>query len=115
MMMVLTALIGGGMLAALFGVRRLGLLVSVLAILASFCLRPGYISTLMSADGVITAAQSTWVLPLRPFCWRWVLLRALLYARMKSGQAVLAMTALVVIAAELVGRIGFYNLWTIPM
>ena len=34
---------------------------------------------------------------------------------MKSGQAVLAMTALVVIAAELVGRIGFYNLWTIPM
>lgn len=40
---------------------------------------------------------------------------ALLYARMKSGQAVLAMTALVVIAAELVGRIGFYNLWTIPM
>ncbi|MGQ7190767.1 hypothetical protein ACUODJ_54425, partial [Escherichia sp. HC-CC] len=56
MMMVLTALIGGGMLAALFGVRRLGLLVSVLAILASFCLRPGYISTLMSADGVITAA-----------------------------------------------------------
>ncbi|MCV5837672.1 dimethyl sulfoxide reductase anchor subunit, partial [Escherichia coli] len=36
MMMVLTALIGGGMLAALFGVRRLGLLVSVLAILASF-------------------------------------------------------------------------------
>ena len=61
------------MLAALFGVRRLGLLVSVLAILASFCLRPGYISTLMSADGVITAAQSTG-LPLRPFCWRWVLL-----------------------------------------
>ena len=114
MMMVLTALIGGGMLAALFGVRRLGLLVSVLAILASFCLRPGYISTLMSADGVITAAQSTW------FTAQAILLAlgvigALLYARMKSGQAVLAMTALVVIAAELVGRIGFYNLWTIPM
>ncbi len=41
-MMILTPLIGGGALAALFGVRRLGLLVSVLAILVSFCLRPGY-------------------------------------------------------------------------
>ncbi len=36
--MILTPLINGGALAALFGVRRLGLLVSVLAILG-FCLR----------------------------------------------------------------------------
>lgn len=35
-MMILTPLIGGGALAALFGVRRLGLLVSVLAIFVSF-------------------------------------------------------------------------------
>ncbi|EBC6290535.1 dimethyl sulfoxide reductase, partial [Salmonella enterica] len=26
-----------------------------------------------------------------------------------------AMTAVVVIAAELAGRIAFYNLWTLPM
>lgn len=58
-MMVLTPLIGGGILAGLFGLR-LGLLVSVLAILASFCLRPGYMSTLMSADGALTAAQTSW-------------------------------------------------------
>ncbi|MFN2792614.1 dimethyl sulfoxide reductase anchor subunit family protein, partial [Salmonella enterica subsp. enterica serovar Typhimurium] len=59
-MMILTPLIGGGALAALFGVRRLGLLVSVLAILVSFCLRPGYMATLMSADSALTAAQHSW-------------------------------------------------------
>lgn len=62
-MMILTPLIGGGALAALFGVRRLGLLVSVLAILVSFCLRPGYMATLMSADSALTAAQHSWLPP----------------------------------------------------
>ncbi|MBN6042495.1 dimethyl sulfoxide reductase anchor subunit [Citrobacter sp. ku-bf4] len=112
-MMVLTPLIGGGILAGLFGLR-LGLLVSVLAILASFCLRPGYISTLMSADDVLTAAQTNW------FTAQAVLLAlgvigVVVWARLKTNVAVLATAALVVIAAELVGRIAFYNLWTLPM
>ncbi|AXR40384.1 dimethyl sulfoxide reductase [Salmonella enterica subsp. enterica] len=107
-MMILTPLIGGGALAALFGVRRLGLLVSVLAILVSFCLRPGYMATLMSA------AQHSW------FTAQAVLLAAgvvgvVVCARLKSSATVLAMTAVVVIAAELAGRIAFYNLWTLPM
>ncbi|HAC7831640.1 TPA_asm: cation:dicarboxylase symporter family transporter [Salmonella enterica] len=113
-MMILTPLIGGGALAALFGVRRLGLLVSVLAILVSFCLRPGYMATLMSADSALTAAQHSW------FTAQAILLAAgvvgvVVCARLKSSAAVLAMTAVVVIAAELAGRIAFYNLWTLPM
>lgn len=112
-MMVLTPLIGGGILAGLFGLR-LGLLVSVLAILASFCLRPGYMSTLMSADGALTAAQTSW------FTAQAALLAVgivgvVTWARLKSSVTVLAMTALIVIVAELVGRIAFYNLWTLPM
>ncbi|EGF0764075.1 dimethyl sulfoxide reductase anchor subunit [Salmonella enterica] len=113
-MMILTPLIGGGALAALFGVRRLGLLVSVLAILVSFCLRPGYMATLMSADSALTAAQHSW------FTAQAILLAAgvvgvVVCARLKSSAAVLAMTAVVVITAELAGRIAFYNLWTLPM
>lgn len=112
-MMVLTPMIGGGILAGLFGLR-LGLLVSVLAILVSFCLRPGYILSLMDADGVLTAAQSSW------FTAQVVLLAVgivgvLAWVRLKTNVAVLATTSLVVIAAELVGRIAFYNLWTLPM
>ena len=112
-MMVLTPMIGGGILAGLFGLR-LGLLVSVLAILVSFCLRPGYILTLMDADGMLTAAQSSW------FTAQVVLLAVgivgvVAWVRLKTNVAVLATTSLVVIAAELVGRIAFYNLWTLPM
>lgn len=112
-MMVLTPLIGGGILAGLFGLR-LGLLVSVLAILVSFCLRPGYVATLMSADDALTAAQTSW------FTAQAALLAVgivgvVTWARLKSSVTVLAMTAVVVIVAELVGRIAFYNLWTLPM
>ena len=112
-MMVLTPLIGGGILAGLFGLR-LGLLVSVLAIQLSFCLRPGYMASLMSADSALTAAQTSW------FTAQAVLLAVgivgvVAWVKLKSYVTVLAMTALVVIVAELVGRIAFYNLWTLPM
>lgn len=113
-MMILTPLIGGGALAALLGLPRIGLSVSVLGILASFCLRPGYMSTLMSADGPLTSAQTSW------FTAQALLLAAgvvgaFVSGRFKLGQPVLAATVLVVIAAELAGRIAFYNLWVLPM
>ncbi|ECA3405192.1 dimethyl sulfoxide reductase [Salmonella enterica subsp. enterica serovar Reading] len=100
--------------AAFAALGGLGLLVSVLAILVSFCLRPGYMATLMSADSALTAAQHSW------FTAQAILLAAgvvgvVVCARLKSSAAVLAMTAVVVIAAELAGRIAFYNLWTLPM
>jgi anaerobic dimethyl sulfoxide reductase subunit C (anchor subunit) len=113
-MMLLTPLIGGGALAALFGVRRPGVAVSVLAILASFCLRPGYMSMLMAADGGLTAAQNGW------FTAQAVLLAAGVVGaafclRRRSAQTILPMIALLVIVAELAGRVAFYNLWTLPM
>ena len=108
--MLLTPLIGGGAL----GVRRLGLIVSIVGIIASFCLRPGYLSTILLADAPLAAAQSDW------FTAQAVLLAAgalgaLVYMRARSGQALLFASAGVVIAAELIGRIAFYNLWTLPM
>lgn len=114
LMMLLTPLIGGGALAAVFGARRLGLSVSVLATLASFCLRPGYMATLMQADGALTNAQFVW------FSAQAILLAVgvagvLLHLRYQTGRSLLAVSALVVIAAELAGRVAFYNLWTLPM
>nr|WP_080993388.1 DmsC/YnfH family molybdoenzyme membrane anchor subunit [Trabulsiella odontotermitis] len=58
--MVLTPFIGGGALAAFFGARRTGLWVCSLAILASFCLLPGYLSTITNADSALASAQTTW-------------------------------------------------------
>lgn len=113
-MMVLTPLIGGGVLAALFGLRRMGLGVSLVAILIGFCLRPGYMSTLMNADGVLTAAQTSWFTA-QAALLALAVVGVVVCARLKANAAVLATTAVVVIVAELVGRIAFYNLWTLPM
>ncbi|PWC23045.1 dimethyl sulfoxide reductase [Brenneria roseae subsp. roseae] len=112
--MLLTAMIGGGALAAALGARRLGLSVSLLAILASFCLRPGYLSTLMTADSALTSAQLSW------FSAQLILLAVgliggVLHLRYRAGQTLLAASAAVVIVGELAGRIAFYNLWTLPM
>lgn len=113
-MMLLTPLISGGALAADFGVRRLGLWISILAIIVSFSLRPLYMITLMSADGMLTSAQSAW------FIAQMILLATgmictIAFIRLKPGQALLAASAGVAIAAELTGRIAFYNLWTLSM
>ncbi|QUI98913.1 hypothetical protein KCP74_02865 [Salmonella enterica subsp. enterica] len=65
----------------LFGVSRLGLLVSVLAILVSFCLRPGYMATLMT-HGSDAALYSGFA---ERYCWRRALVRGDgLRARLKS-------------------------------
>ncbi|MCL6379766.1 dimethyl sulfoxide reductase [Pectobacterium brasiliense] len=114
LMMLLTPMIGGGALAAVLGARRIGLTVSVLATLASFCLRPGYMATLMNADSALTSAQLAW------FSAQAILLAigvagVLVHVRYKTGRSLLAACALVVIAAELAGRVAFYNLWTLPM
>ncbi|MCV9879614.1 dimethyl sulfoxide reductase anchor subunit family protein [Brenneria izbisi] len=112
--MLLTSMIGGGALAAALGARRLGLFVSLPAILVSFCLRPGYLSTLMTADNVLTSAQLSW------FSVQLVLLAVglfgvILHLRHRAGQTLLAASATVVIVGELAGRIAFYNLWMLPM
>lgn len=113
-MMVLTPFIGGGALAAALGVRRSGVIVSLVAIAVSFCLRPGYLSEILMADGALASAQASW------FTAQAVLLMAgvvaaLAFLRSKSAPTLLFATASLVIAAELVGRIAFYNLWAIPM
>lgn len=113
-MMLLTPLIGGGALAAALGALRLGLIVSILGIIASFCLRPLYLSTILIADAPLAAAQSDW------FTAQAVLLAvgvlgALMYIRSRHSQTLLFACTAVVITAELAGRIAFYNLWTLPM
>nr|MBG6242036.1 hypothetical protein [Candidatus Symbiopectobacterium sp. Dall1.0] len=40
---------------------------------------------------------------------------AMVHVRYKTGRSLLVACALVVIIAELAGRVAFYNLWTLPM
>lgn len=112
--MLLTALIGGGALAAALGARRLGIYVSMVATLISLCLRPGYMVTLMVADSGMATAQLPW------FSAQLILLAlglaaGLINLRRRPVPGLLAAGAVVIIAGEVAGRIAFYNLWTIPM
>ena len=113
-MLLLTALIGGGALAAALGARRLGIYASLVATLVSLCLRPGYMSMLMVTDGGLATAQLTW------FSAQLILLAlgltvSLVNLRHRPIPGLLAACALVMITGELAGRIAFYNLWSIPM
>ncbi|MEA9392117.1 DmsC/YnfH family molybdoenzyme membrane anchor subunit [Acerihabitans sp. TG2] len=112
--MLLTAFIGGGALAAALGARRLGIGLSLVATLISLCLRPGYIAMLMSADSALATAQLAW------FSAQLILLSigvvgGIINLRRIPLPGLVTACALVVIAGELAGRIAFYNLWAIPM
>ncbi|HIE0658274.1 dimethyl sulfoxide reductase anchor subunit family protein [Providencia rettgeri] len=111
--MMLTPLIGGGTLAALFGAHRLGLLVSIMAILVSFSIRPGYLSMLMDANVALTTAQNSCFIVQSALLAAGVA-AAIGYILLKS-EKIIFMVAAVVLMAELVGRIAFYNLWSLPM
>lgn len=114
-LMLLTAFSGGGLLAAVLGARKVGVSIGMVAIVASFCLRPGYLTTLHVADSPLAAAQLFWfnaqmVLFAMSLCGLVVYLRGLLNPRY-----LLAACALVTVCGELAGRVAFYNLWALPM
>lgn len=112
--MVLTALTGGGLLAAVLGARKVGLGVGIAGILVSLLIRPSYLAVLWQSDSVMVSAQTVWF-----GVQITLLIVALLFAlfgllrRPAVGFAYVAVAS--VIVAELAGRIAFYNLWAIPM
>ncbi|MTJ80308.1 MAG: dimethyl sulfoxide reductase [Telmatospirillum sp.] len=112
--MGLTSLVAGGALAALLGARHLGAAVSLAGIIASFCIRPAYLVWLMHADAGLASQQTSW------FSAQMILLAAAVCGGLWTlwrdrRTSMVALTLLLVLVAELVGRIAFYNLWTLPM
>ncbi|MDR3439066.1 DmsC/YnfH family molybdoenzyme membrane anchor subunit [Telmatospirillum sp.] len=112
--MWLTSLVTGGALAALLGARRLGLVISLIGIVVSFCIRPAYLAWLMQANAELAPRQTTWftaqlvLLAIAVCAGLWTLWRERRYS-------MVALNLVLVVVAELVGRIAFYNLWTLPM
>ncbi|SQI44474.1 DMSO reductase anchor subunit [Leminorella richardii] len=115
LVMVLTAPVCGGIIAAALGAVRLGALFGALGAGLSLALRSGYIDALAAANERLVQAQETW------FTAQMALLVVVLAFCMMTfigrlnNRAVLALVALLAIAAELAGRVAFYNLWFITM
>lgn len=68
----------------------------------------------MSADGALTAAQTSWF-TVQAALLAVGIVGVVTWARLKSSVTVLAMTAPIVIVAELVGRIASSTIRTLPM
>lgn len=113
--MILTAFIVGGAIAIVFGAVRLGSIISMLAIVTSLISKIGYLPTIYSANPSLAMAQTPW------FIAQGILLVLGLAMLIGSkcynctGKIVAVVTVLVLISAEILGRIAFYNLWAIVL
>lgn len=113
--MMLTVLIGGGALAALFGAWRIGLPLSCAAIVISLVMRANAAGELFMANATLADAQTSWF-TVQAVLMIGVLALGLFFAlRRSGGKMLLATCASLAIVGELLGRIAFYNLWSVAM
>ena len=113
--MLLSALISGGALAAVFGARRLGGWVSIAGIVTMMVTRPDYFGFLNNVEPELYSAQTNlWVFQTMAFLAGLFVLLATLFKQIDSRR-LLASSACVIIFGELAGRVAFYNLWSIGM
>ncbi len=115
LLMILTAFIGGGALAALFGASRLGLSLSCMAITISLIIRANYMSVLFMANSSQTLAQNGWFAVQAALMVVVLVLGMLVVLRRPGHRGLLATCAGLALVSELLGRIAFYNLWVIAM
>lgn len=114
LVMLLTVLTGGGLVAALLGARKAGLWVGTIGMLLSLLIRPSYLSVLWQADSMMVAGQTVWfgmqvLLLLLALC-------GAVYALLRQPpRAWLFACAGGILISELLGRIAFYNLWAVAM
>lgn len=115
LVMVLTALVCGGAVAATLGAVRLGALFGAVGAAVSLAMRTGYIDTLTAASERLAQAQETWFTVQMAMLAVVLVLCLMAVIGRLNNRGVLALAALLAIAAELAGRVAFYNLWFISM
>lgn len=113
--MLTSVFITGGALAAVLGAFRHGIAVSIAAVFVTLALRFDYITFVTGVEPTLAAEQSSlWVMQgAALLVGGGLALFALL--KQKSAQPILLSVCGLVIIGELVGRISFYNLWSITM
>ena len=113
--MLLTAGICGGALAALLGAYRQGIIVSIAATLAAFVMRSDYLSAITGINAELASQQGAfWLLQALALCLG---IGTAIFAitKNKVSHPVLLSVCGFMLVGELLGRISFYNLWSIAM
>ncbi|MEX9948847.1 dimethyl sulfoxide reductase anchor subunit family protein [Providencia alcalifaciens] len=112
--MLLTVLTCGGLIAATLGANQKAIWVSVIGVIVSLLIRPSYLSVLWNANSQLTSAQTLW------FGFQVLLMLAVLIISLfvlvkRLPHRWIYLSTILIVASELLGRIAFYNMWSIPM
>lgn len=105
--MILTAFIGGGMLAALFGANRLGLAIGGLAIIVSFVVHSAFNGGLWPSSFWMNFQMIAIALAL--------VSSVLAMAYRPDSKMLIVVCCVLAIVGELAGRIAFYDMWSIAL
>lgn len=112
--MLLTVFTSGGLVAAALGAGRKAAWMAIAGIVVSLLIRPSYISILWQANNTVASEQTLWFgLQVLFMLIALILTLFILFKRLPRNWVYFS--ALSVIAAELLGRIAFYNMWAITM
>lgn len=112
---IVTAFICGSLLAAILGATRIGLIISSCAILMSLASKPLYLLSLQGNDIASLVAEQKCGFALQTLLLIIGLVLALWALTKTDKKRIIIISFIVVLLAELIGRITFYNLWHIPM
>lgn len=105
--MILTALIGGGMLAALCGANQLGLVIGGLAIIVSLVVHSAFNGGIWPSSFWMNVQMIAIALAL--------VLAALALLRCPNSRMLIAVCCALAIIGELAGRVAFYDMWAIAL
>ncbi|OCG38293.1 MULTISPECIES: dimethyl sulfoxide reductase anchor subunit family protein [unclassified Gilliamella] len=113
--MYTSMLVLGGIVAIVFGIFRIGIISFFTGVISILLLKIPYINLMTSVSPELTSKQYIWMLIQ---CLLLVLALVLVFVniyRSKQSTIIYSVAFIIVLFAELCGRIAFYNLWTIQM
>ncbi|MCO6548775.1 MAG: dimethyl sulfoxide reductase anchor subunit [Gilliamella sp.] len=113
--MYTSMLVLGGIVAIVFGIFRIGIISFFTGVISILLLKIPYINLMTSVSPELTSKQYIWMLIQ---CLLLVLALVLVIVniyRSKQSTIIYSIAFIIVLVAELCGRIAFYNLWTIQM
>jgi anaerobic dimethyl sulfoxide reductase subunit C len=113
--MYTSMLVLGGIVAIVFGIYRIGIISFFIGVILILLLKIPYINLMTSVSPELTSKQYSWMLIQ---CLLLVLALVLVIVniyRSKQSTIIYSVAFIIVLVAELCGRIAFYNLWTIQM
>ncbi len=113
--MYTSMLVLGGIVAIVFGIYRIGIISFFIGVISILLLKIPYINLITSVSPELTPKQYIWMLIQ---CLLLVLALVLVIVniyRSKQSTIIYSIAFIIVLVAELCGRIAFYNLWTIQM